>query len=150
MTEARSQVAQINVARLVAPLTDPVMADFVANLKASYFETFPANHSVSTPAPHPRSRARSSGASGHRRDEHATRTFPMPRQPLRLAFGLVTEAVHHALRDAHFASFFRPPNGSSYFAAFLAVFLTDCFAVRLAGRFADLPTLMGAGRACCG
>jgi Domain of unknown function (DUF3291) len=33
VTEAQSQLAQINVARLVAPLTDPVMADFVANLK---------------------------------------------------------------------------------------------------------------------
>ena len=30
--DSRYRLAQINIARLVAPLTDPVMADFVANL----------------------------------------------------------------------------------------------------------------------
>jgi Domain of unknown function (DUF3291) len=33
MSGSRYQLAQINIARMVAPLTDPVMADFVANLK---------------------------------------------------------------------------------------------------------------------
>ena len=32
MTDPRWHLAQVNVARLLAPLTDPVMADFVANL----------------------------------------------------------------------------------------------------------------------
>ena len=32
MGDSRYRLAQINIARLVAPLTDPVMADFVANL----------------------------------------------------------------------------------------------------------------------
>ena len=32
MTDRRWQLAQVNVARLLAPLTDPVLADFVANL----------------------------------------------------------------------------------------------------------------------
>ena len=32
MPDSRYQLAQVNIARLVAPLTDPVMADFVANL----------------------------------------------------------------------------------------------------------------------
>jgi hypothetical protein len=30
--DSRYRLAQINIARLVAPLTDPIMADFVANL----------------------------------------------------------------------------------------------------------------------
>jgi hypothetical protein len=33
VAESRYQLAQINIARMVAPLTDPVMADFVANLE---------------------------------------------------------------------------------------------------------------------
>ena len=33
MSGSRYQLAQINIARMVAPLTDPVMAEFVANLK---------------------------------------------------------------------------------------------------------------------
>jgi Domain of unknown function (DUF3291) len=33
MSGSRYQLAQINIARMVAPLTDPLMADFVANLK---------------------------------------------------------------------------------------------------------------------
>ena len=32
MADARFQLAQINIARMRAPLTDPIMADFVANL----------------------------------------------------------------------------------------------------------------------
>ena len=32
MADARFQLAQINIARIRAPLTDPIMADFVANL----------------------------------------------------------------------------------------------------------------------
>lgn len=32
MGDSRYQLAQMNIARLVAPLTDPVMAEFVANL----------------------------------------------------------------------------------------------------------------------
>jgi pimeloyl-ACP methyl ester carboxylesterase len=49
------------------------------------------------------------------------------------------------IRDAHLASFLRPPDGS-----FLAGFLTDVFAACVADRFTALPTLIGAGRACCG
>jgi hypothetical protein len=33
VADARCQLAQINIARMRAPLSDPVMADFVANLK---------------------------------------------------------------------------------------------------------------------
>lgn len=32
MVDSRYRLAQINIARMLAPLTDPVMADFVANL----------------------------------------------------------------------------------------------------------------------
>jgi Domain of unknown function (DUF3291) len=32
VADSRYQLAQINIARMIAPLTDPVMADFVANL----------------------------------------------------------------------------------------------------------------------
>jgi hypothetical protein len=33
VAEARYHLAQVNIARILAPLTDPVMADFVANLE---------------------------------------------------------------------------------------------------------------------
>ena len=119
---------------------------FGKDVDPSYFETFLGQphreHARTAPEVE---RARATVASGYRRDEHATRTFAMPRQPLRLAVGLAIEAVHHALRDAHLASFLRPPDGS-----FLAGFLTDVFAACGSDRFGALPTLIGAGRACCG
>jgi hypothetical protein len=65
---------------------------FGKDVDPSYFETFlgqPQREHARTAREV--ERARSSGASGHRRDEYATRTFAMPRQPLRIAFGLAIE-----------------------------------------------------------